>query len=113
MLGNRASTRKSVNFVTSTMSTQHSKNAVTHEEDSLKNGKRCNQENSLRFKIPMSRVVSSAQSLCLEARCIKQSQLVQRSCKINEFCKDILHKDTKSSHDDTVSLPERVVTQTM
>ena len=113
MLSNRASTRKSVNFVNSTTSTQHAKNAVTHEEDSFKNGKRCNQENSLRFKIPMSRVVSSAQSLCLEARCIKQSQLVQRSCKINEFCKDILHKDTKSSHDGTVSLPELVVTQTM
>lgn len=104
MLNNLASPRKSVNFVTSTTSTQHSRSTVTSEEDLRSNGKRSNKENSLRFKIPMSHVVSSAQNLCSEARCVKQSQLVQRSCKINEFCKDILHKDTKSFQDDTVSL---------
>lgn len=109
MLGNLPSSRKSVNFVSSTTSTQDSKATVASEEDPRHNSKRSNKENSLRFKIPMSHVVSSAQNLCSEARCVKQLQLVQRSCKINEFCKDILHKDSKSFQDDTVSLLQLVL----
>ena len=101
MYGKEPSLRKSFNFETSATCRNHQSRGC---DDGLHKEK-CNKENSLRFKIPMSYVVSSAQSLCSEARCIQQLDLVQRSCKIDEFCKDILHKNKKFAVDETVRHP--------
>jgi hypothetical protein len=100
MLGKQHNFRKAVNFKSST--TFRSRKTVNSVDDSPQNGK-TNKENNLCFEIPMSYVVSSAQNVRSQARDVRQQELVQRSCKIDEFCKDILSKGKSSPQEDTVN----------
>ena len=102
MLSKQHNFHKAVNFESSKTHTYRSRKTEISADESLKIGK-TNKENSQCFEIPMSCVVSSAQHLCLEARDVQQQELFQRSCKIDEFCKDILSKGKTSSQEDTVN----------
>ena len=103
MLGKQPNFRKAVNFKTSNTNTNQSRNTATSQNGSSMNSK-TNEENSQESTISVSHVVSSAENVCSEARDIQQLELVQRSCKIDEFCKGILSKSRMSPQDGTVSL---------
>jgi hypothetical protein len=102
MLRKQANFHKAVNFQTSTTNANQSRKTAIFEDESPKNGT-IDKENIVRYKIPMSDVVSGLQNLCSEARCVQQLELAQRSCKIDEFCPNLLSKGRKSPQDSTVS----------
>ena len=103
MLGKQPNFRKAVNFETSNTNTHQSRNTATSQNGSSMSSK-TNEENSQESTISVSHVVFSAENVCSEARDIQQLELVQRSCKIDEFCKGILSKSRMSPQDGTVSL---------
>lgn len=107
MRGNQSNVQKAINFRLSTNENEQGSTSTFQNYCGIrKSGK--NKENShggLTVKIPLSHVVSTAQTLRTEARCAKQLDLVQKSCKIDEFCKEFLNKGRKTCKDhDTVSI---------
>lgn len=95
----------------------HAENAVRSRASSSKNKNfnsrkgdtRFENLNGQTFEIPISFVLSEVSNIFTQAKLDKQTDLVEKSCKIEDFCKDILKRSKSFSQNETVSHVNAIV----